>query len=463
MKYIVKHSNYKDMPNKFDNNGNIRWVRTGKSDPVLTKWWNDMVKKLNLSCRADVARYIHPKELKGMKPCQICGREMSIYYIYPNKNTLKKLNELADSDYKIYDLDIFQIFDDIYKNDSKSAKNIFQKIFKIPSNIDINQYKHYIKTNFVDKCAKGKLSPGVWCNAPDRLDGFHTYNNCCREKEDKGRSKENMARYTQDRRAYENWAEGDYTLANRLMGAFQSYTKEEICPVCGKKARMSADHIGPISLGFTHRGKFNPMCSSCNSKKNNRITLADVKQLIKDENNGEQVISWHTKPIWDKLKNTIDTEDKALALSKVMRLHLHNVLLILSDIYENGYEEFLKTYLHPEYSYFDHKFPNFNPMDKRTYIPTTKECSSANKKSNAQRYIRISFEELANYKEKDNRQVKNIINSNIKEYLKALYKNLDCNKYNDAKIILNNIVEELSNVTQSAFVTHKVDEFVEID
>ncbi len=132
--------------------------------------------------------------------------------------------------------------------------------------------------------------------------------------------------------------------------------KGKICPICGKKARMSADHIGPISLGFTHRGKFNPMCSSCNSKKNNRITLCDVKQLIEDEANGEQVISWHTKPLWDKLKNTIDTEDKALALSKVMRLHLHNVLLILSDIYENGYKEFLKT---------GHKFYKFVPDSYR--------------------------------------------------------------------------------------------------
>lgn len=463
MKYIVKHPNYKDMPNKFDDNGNIRWVRTGNSDPILTKWWDDMVKKLNLNYRADVARYIHPKELRGMKPCQICGKEMSIFYIYPNKNTLKRLNELTESDYQIYDLDIFQIFNDLYEKNSETAKNAFQKIFKIPNNIGINQYKKYIQVNFVDKCAKGKLSPGVMCNPPDRLDGFHTYNACCRSVEDTGRHKENLARYTQDRRAYENWAEGDYALANRLMGAFQSYTKEEICPICGKKARMSADHIGPISLGFTHRGKFNPMCSSCNSKKNNRITLDDVKQLIQDESNGEQVISWHTKPLWDKLKNQIDTEEKALALSKAMRIHLHNVLLIFSDIYESGFGEFLKTYLHPEYSYYDHKFPKFNPMDKTTYLPITKECSSANKKSNAQRYIRISFEELANYKEKDNRKVKNVVNDNIKEYLKVLYKNLNCKNFGEAKKIMNSTVEELSNITQSAFITHKVDELVEID
>ena len=90
-------------------------------------------------------------------------------------------------------------------------------------------------------------------------------------------------------------------------------------------------------------------------------------------------------------------------------------------------------------------------------------CSSANKKSNAQRYIRISFEELANYKEKDNRKVKSVVNNNIMEYLKILYKNLECKKYDDAKVIMDSIIEELSNITQSAFVTHKLDEFVEID
>lgn len=463
MEFIVNHPNYKDMPNKFDKNGHIKWVRTGKSDPELTKWWDDKVKELHLSSRADVARYIHPKELKGMKPCQICGREMSIYYVYPNKNTLKKINKLAKSDYQLYDLDIFQIFNDIAYKDKSLAQNIFQTIFKIPDTIDVNKYKNYIKVNFVDKCAKGKLSPGVMCNPPDRLDGFHTYNACCRSKEDTGRSKENLARYTQDRRAYENWAEGDYMLANRLMGAFQSYKKEEICPICGKKARMTADHIGPISLGFTHRGNFNPMCSSCNSKKNNRITLSDVRQLIRDENNGEKVISWHTKPLWNKLKNKIDTEEKALLLSKVMRLHLHNVLLILSEVYEHGYKDFLRTYLHPEYSYYDHKFPKFNPMDKRTYTPVTKECSSANKKSNARRYIRISFEELKKYKDKDNRKVKNVINNSIQGYLKELYKNLDSKQYSEAKIIMDSIVEELSNITQDAFISRKADELIEID
>ena len=45
-------------------------------------------------------------------------------------------------------------------------------------------------------------------NPPDRLDGFHSYNRCCRGTSDKGRFKENLKRYGDDRRAYENWSDG---------------------------------------------------------------------------------------------------------------------------------------------------------------------------------------------------------------------------------------------------------------
>lgn len=151
---------------------------------------------------------------------------------------------------------------------------------------------------------------------------------------DTGRHSSNLARYSQDRRAYENWSEGDWNLSNRLMGEFGSFDEKVICPFCGKKRKMTADHIGPISLGFTHRPKFNPLCKSCNSGKNNRITLEDVKILLKDEQKGEKVISWHSKYIWDSLKNKIENEEDSLKLSKAMRLNLHNVLTLLAIIKE---------------------------------------------------------------------------------------------------------------------------------
>ena len=120
-------------------------------------------------------------------------------------------------------------------------------------------------------------------NAPDRLDGFHTYNSCCRAVKDKGRHKSNMSSYSRDRRAYEFWSDGDFVLANNMMGQFHSYKKDFKCPEpkCKNIGKPSPDHVGPISLGFIHRPHFRPMCSACNSKKNNRMTLSDIKSLFK--------------------------------------------------------------------------------------------------------------------------------------------------------------------------------------
>ncbi len=45
---------------------------------------------------ADVMLEIHPTK---WKVCQICGKEMSLYYHYPNANFLKSLNKKFDTDF----------------------------------------------------------------------------------------------------------------------------------------------------------------------------------------------------------------------------------------------------------------------------------------------------------------------------------------------------------------------------
>ena len=60
------------------------------------------------------------------------------------------------------------------------------------------------------------------------------------------------------------------------------------------KHGLSADHVGPISLGFSNRPSFNPMSARDNSAKGNRLTFKDFNQLIKEEKNGEKVVSWHS-------------------------------------------------------------------------------------------------------------------------------------------------------------------------
>jgi hypothetical protein len=220
------------------------------------------------------------------------------------------------------------------------------------------------------------------------------------------------------------------------MGEYQGYAPLMKCPDCGKERKMTADHIGTISLGFTHRPKFNPLCKNCNSKKNNRITLSDVKQLIADEKSGEIVISWHSKPIWDKLKNKVKTEDDVLLLSKLMRTNLHHILIIFSMISEAGFDDYLNRFLHPEYSFWDYKFEEFDPKTGPGKI-ISKELSSANKKKNATRCIRVAFESLADYKKKANRNQKKWNNSAIDKIISEILLALEAKniKRADSKIL----------------------------
>jgi len=401
MDLIVHHKNYQDLPNKFRTNGNILWV--SPSDKARALWWDKKIIELGCVNRAEVARKIHPKELDGFKPCQICGNKLSIFYVYPNKNSLKKLNEINPLIQFIpFKKTIDEIIITLDHSLGEKSLAIINTIFDVPTTAG-NNIKNI--TAFIKKNRKTRLSPGVMCNPPDRLDGFHTYNACCRTLEDTGRHSSNLARYTQDRRVYENWAEGNWNLSNRLMGEFNRYKLEIKCPGCGKVRRMTADHIGPISLGFTHRPKFNPLCRECNSAKNNRITLNDVKSLINDEKAGEEIISWHSKFIWDYLKNKVVNQHDALLLSKLMRNNLHHILILFSKISEAGHDKFLQKYLHPEYSFVDYKFINFNPLVGAEKI-VEKLLNSKNKQKNANRYVRIAFESLEDYKNIENRNTK---------------------------------------------------------
>ena len=347
MKFIVNHPNYKGMPFLFKENGDIRWITSGKSaiGKARYNWWDKKRKELGMpkgtAWISKVARATHPT---GEKPCQICGKVMKLDYVYPNK--------------------------------------------------------------------KSGFSPGAMSNAPDRLDGFHSYNLCCRSKQDKGRHKENLSKYGEDRRAYENWSEGDWKAASWLMKEFQ-------------KHGISPDHLGPISLGFSHRPKFRPLSRAANSARNNRMTFEDVKLLLGEEM-AEPIVSTHSKHIWNLLKNKVKSDDDALKLGKLMRENMHHVLSIFSYLAEKGYKDFLiKNFLHPEYANYSIKFDVFDPKTG-TYKEMIK--TSGTKKqytNNAKRYIRISLESLKQYSVKKNRNLKKWLTTEIEENLFQLVEYLE--------------------------------------
>ena len=209
---------------------------------------------------------IHPTKIKA---CQICGREMSIEYIYLNKNFANYIN----NHYEFLEVDeltsIYELIDKLKENDISEDEYI--KMLKIKFNIDTD-FKNIddLIKECSKKCMDGKcknLGPGCMSNFPDRFDGYHTYNRCCRSTNDTGRSADNLRTYGKDRRAYEYWSDGNIQAANKFM--YSDFFKG-----------ASADHVGPISLGFVHDSRvLRKMSSGDNSSKRDRLLYNDVKEL----------------------------------------------------------------------------------------------------------------------------------------------------------------------------------------
>ena len=445
---IVAHPHYKGLYYDRGKDGRVNWVVTGKSTKgqIRQKWWDEKCRELNMTTQtgrfAEVARKIHPT---GLHVCQCCGKTRSIFYEYPNRNTAKLLNKILgtninpDDDGQRAECTIKEIV--LGWCDSDIKLKALAKAFKLPTpktkeDLIDSIYNRMVKVN------SKRFSPGVMSNPPDRYNGYHSYALCCRSKYDTGRWKENMKTYIQDRRAYEEWADGDYNLANRLMGEFHKCPPME-CPHCHKIAKMSADHIGPISLGFCHSTHFAPMCSSCNSSKNNRFTLSDVQKLIELENQGEVVVSWHSKYIWDLLKYKITNDKEAKQASSIMAKCHQNILYLFSLIYKVTGTEFLSRYLHPEYSLYDYRFDNFDLSDLSEMIIIKHELDSKNKRNNQERYVRIAFESLEEFGNKDNRKVSFLISEKSIQ-LKKIIKTIKNGDFDLADKKLKDLIKDVS-------------------
>lgn len=352
---IARSSNFNGMPITRNSDGKISWVTT--KDTELGKkriaFWEkkrldfkiEAKYVMDAGVRQKVAFSNHPTK---KHTCLFTGKELSIEYRYPAPKRLDMLNEQYDEQLKYYDKDILETATYLYEIDKCK---LFCEIMGIKNEIDnLDTLKRILQKEYIEAEKNPYVSPGAMSNSPDRLDGYHSYNADIRDIIDTGRSKDNLKRYTQDRRVYEMWSGGDWKQADRL---YAEFTKHGVSP----------DHIGPMSLGFAHRPKFNPLTQVENSSKGNRMSLQDIKTLIADENAGEEVISWHSKYIWDRFKNTVRNDEDARKLSAVMRTNLHHVLIIFSMIYENGHKDFLMQFLNPKYSYYDYKFEGFNPQD----------------------------------------------------------------------------------------------------
>src|SRR3989344_534864 len=159
-KFIAAHKNYSNMPEPYKKDGSPKWIVSGNSPlgKERAKWWDKKVRDMNLPNRAEVARAIHPKELKGLKPCQICGKKLSIFYIYPNKNTLKRIENLTNLKFSIYQEDIEEIVIKIFQEFKTKHTERIKHLFDIPK--EIREGKEEL-LDYIKKNCLSKLSPGV--------------------------------------------------------------------------------------------------------------------------------------------------------------------------------------------------------------------------------------------------------------------------------------------------------------
>lgn len=426
---IVNDPAYAGMPDLRYPDGRIQWEapsnrRGGEfrdSHDKRYAWWRDKAAEVGISTDEDkwiskVAKLIHPTKTR---PCKVCGRVMDIRYCYLNSGFMKAVRKLPyvgdelEMDECTNVLDFVVEFEELYGEKGLSdLRSVLRckAVGVVPDFENVDKCLDWLRDVYIP-AEPSRLSPGSMSNAPDRLDGFHTYNRCCRRKADKGRSKENLASYSTDRRAFEYWVDGNWVTANKTMGLFRSDDdiKTIDCMNAGDgkihQKPCAADHISPISLGFSHRPSFQLLCTPCNSAKNNRMYLSDVKKLMAAEGAGESVASWYALPIWDLLKGRIASGDDAVKLTRAMRDNRHNAMLLLGHMLDAEGYAFLTTLLNLEYADHSYTLRSWTLDDSHTLVAEYDSKTSELEYSKIQkaRRMRVAFSALRDYMKKENR------------------------------------------------------------
>lgn len=360
---------------------------------------------------ADVMLAIHPTK---KKICQICGSEMSLYYHYPNTNFLRSLNTKFNSDFTECD-HISDVWDSLVASGVKATDVAAFLISKGGLSLPTNARKQQVIDEPELACRKrGKkcLGPGAMSNFPDRFDGFHSYNRCCRSTQDKGRSKENMKTYTKDRRAYEYWSDGNIHAANQFMGS--SFFKG-----------TSADHIGPISLGFVHDPRYlQPVPTGDNSTKRDRLQYEDIVKILQVEaRTGIYPMSWYSKQIWEHIKENYNSNITRIstvyrdALKQNMANYMFVLWSILINCGETGEDFLVEALLMPNFKYFKRSY-EFNALGE--IIKETPRHFTERNMYETERYARIAIDAVYDYNNKENRNVEQNLNDNEMNGLEKL-------------------------------------------
>jgi len=399
--YIVSHPNYNGLKYNRRKDGRIKWVTTKntKIGKERINWALNKAKEF----RVEEENAVYSKVMYKVHPtketvCQICGEPMSIQYIYPNSHFKKRLEK--DFDYIPNIFDSIHEINEYFKTIGMSEPKIIDYYYKSMNLKDINPAEYSLEelVKYIEYiCRSGKKStfgPGSMSNFPDRYDGYHSYNRCCRKREDTGRHDSNMRTYNKDRRAYQNWSDGNIHAANKFMNS--SYFQDS-----------SADHIGPISLGFVHDPRYlKKMDSGENSSKRDKLLYDDILELIRIEKNTKlPAASSFAAIIWQHLKNHLENSNYLLesyrnAFKDNILMFMEFLWLILDNCNDNA-ELFLdKFYFDKKAGYFQYDY-EFNEDGNITDY-RERNITDATKKE-YDRFVRISINSVYDFHEKNNR------------------------------------------------------------
>lgn len=423
MNDIIIHPNYKGLPIKLKKDGSPVWVapkksKTDNTGKLREEWANHKAVELGLEKSnkkyADTMFAIHPTK---KKVCQCCGETMDLHYVYPTKNTTKYFEKNFHYEFNKY-FTIFDIILELSNYEDEIKKYLIDKanLDKMYETLNITEV---IKaTEYACRMGgKAIFSPGAMSNFPDRFDGFHSYNLCCRKIKDKGRHDTNMATYNKDRRAYEYWSDGNIAAANQLMRNPSIFRG------------LSADHIGPISLGFVHDPlNLQPMISSDNYSKRDRLYEADIIKLIeREEKKNVTLTSFFSREIWGfikqdyKLNHQFSLEWYREILKQNMINFMESLWILLNTENRFDIEKFLsESYFQPKYEqYFKYRY-EFNP-DGSIKNKIIRNITASSKEEFA-RFKRISFESVDDFhlKTGENRKLNPDISKEGIQYLHEL-------------------------------------------
>ena len=442
MRDIVNHPNYEGLPIAINKDGSYGWVATAKSEigQERIRWCLEKADELGIPNQpgvyADVMLRIHPTK---WKVCQTCGNKMSLYYHYPNAKFLNGFNKTFRSSFTVCD-HIEDIWDTLLNQGVPKVRLAAYLIDK--GGLSLNPQtatKEAVITALEYACRKGGkacLGPGAMSNFPDRYDGFHTYNRCCRGTQDKGRSAENMGSYNKDRRAYEYWSDGNIHAANQFMGSsFFDGT--------------SADHIGPISLGFVHDPRYlQPMPGGDNSAKRDRLQYIDIVHAIKvEQRTGVYAMSWYSKLIWEFIKSNFEKNRSKIegeyrdALKQNITNYMFVLWYILEKCPKNGCGFLIEALLKPNFEYFQYSY-EFNSLGE--IISKQPRHFTERNANEMERYCRIAIDAVYDYNEKENRNSNPDLTALEIRALDRLCNNI--NRGQNIKIVLDELRQVMTNI-----------------